>query len=295
MKDTFDFFAQEERCGHIVTSKVKQLWSIQLDLLKAFDDVCKKNNLKYFSIAGTLLGAIRHKGYIPWDDDIDLGMERNDYDKFVKIAKNEFKDPYFLQSAYDDIDYAGAHVKLRNSQTLCATKYDFGFEYNKGVFIDIFPIDNLPDNQEDKDALYTEVNKYKRILDIGIRKFYYIGDEIISEEEKQSVKDYLEKNPFKEVYKEFEKACAKYKDDKTLEKGLLSFMPGEKRFIWMAEDFEKMTDAEFEYTKIPIPVNYDKVLKKTYGDYNILVKGGSLHGSLIFEPDISYKNYVYKE
>lgn len=292
---TPDFLKEETRCDFFVDEKRKKLWAMQIDLLSVFDEVCKKCNLKYFVIAGSLLGAIRHKGYIPWDDDIDLAMERSDYDRLMEIAEDKFKHPYFLQSAYSDIDYASGHVKLRNSNTVCATRYDFGFEYNKGVFIDIFPLDNLPDDENEKAMLYEEVKKYRRILDVGMRKFYYIGEEMIFEEEKASIKEYLNKKSFKEVYREFENTCSKYKDCKTKEKGCLSFMPEDEKFIWKSEDFKEIIETEYEYIIVPIPKNFDSILKKTYGDYNIHVKGGALHGTLIFEPDVSYKDYIYEE
>lgn len=188
-----NFLAEEIRNDYLITSEMKKLWSVQLDLLKKFDEVCKKHKLKYFAIGGTLLGAVRHSGYIPWDDDIDLGMMRNDYDRLIEVAETEFNHPYFLQSAYSDIDYANLHIKLRNSDTLCATKYDFEFKYNKGVFIDIFPLDRIPDLENDRISFVAETKKYQRILNVGIRKFYRIGEEIISETEKNEIMDYLKK------------------------------------------------------------------------------------------------------
>ena len=85
------------------------------------------------------------------------------------------------------------HIKLRNSDTLCATKYDFEFKYNKGVFIDIFPLDRIPDLENDRISFVAETKKYQRILNVGIRKFYRIGEEIISETEKNEIMDYLKK------------------------------------------------------------------------------------------------------
>ena len=92
------FLGEEVRCGYTVTKQMKEVWAIELDLLKQFDIICEKHGLHYCVAAGTLLGAIRHGGFIPWDDDIDVYMLRNDYNKLMMLA-NEFKSPYFLLPA----------------------------------------------------------------------------------------------------------------------------------------------------------------------------------------------------
>lgn len=77
--------SSEERCGHLVTEDMKKLWATQMQLLKELQRICKKHNIKYYAIEGTLLGAVRHNGYIPWDDDIDVGMPVKDFDKFCSV------------------------------------------------------------------------------------------------------------------------------------------------------------------------------------------------------------------
>ena len=96
------FLDEEVRCGYTVTAKAKRAWAVQMDLLHKLDEVCKKYNLRYFADSGTLLGAARDKGYIPWDDDIDIVMLRKDYEKLRDVADEEFKHPYFYQDMYRD-------------------------------------------------------------------------------------------------------------------------------------------------------------------------------------------------
>ena len=99
------FFHEEVRDGYLVTAKVKELWAVQIDLLCELDRVCKKYNLKYILDFGTLLGAVRHKGFIPWDDDLDVSMLREDYDKLMEVGPTEFTHPYFLQNHDTEIGY----------------------------------------------------------------------------------------------------------------------------------------------------------------------------------------------
>ncbi len=111
------FFKEEELCGFLVTEKRKRLWAISIDLLLIFDNICRKYNLNYFLSFGALLGAIRHHGIIPWDDDIDVCMPRYDYEKFLNIGKTELRNPYFLQIPGEDNGYFFSYAKIRNSNT----------------------------------------------------------------------------------------------------------------------------------------------------------------------------------
>lgn len=106
----------ETRNDYFISSEMKKVWQVELILLKKLLEVCEKYNLKVFAEGGTLLGAIRERGFIPWDDDIDVAMLREDYDKLQDIALNEFKAPYFFQSGYTDESYVG-HIKWNKRNT----------------------------------------------------------------------------------------------------------------------------------------------------------------------------------
>lgn len=124
-----------------------KLHNVELEILKEFDRVCQKNNLTYFAVGGTLIGTIRHEGFIPWDDDIDLGMPRKDYDKFIEIANKELNNNFFVQSGYDYKNSWVSFTKIRKKNTLADEKTTVHIDYPKGIFIDIFPFDNTPTNQ----------------------------------------------------------------------------------------------------------------------------------------------------
>ena len=118
------FLNEEIRNGYVVSSQMKEVWAIELDLLVEFDRVCKEIGVKYFLDSGTLLGAVRHKGFIPWDDDIDVSMLREDYDRLVQRGPSLFKAPYFFQCAYTDEGYYRFHAQLRNSETTGMLPYE---------------------------------------------------------------------------------------------------------------------------------------------------------------------------
>ena len=138
------FLREEERCGHIVTREMKELWAVELDLLSEFKRVCEKYNLYFSADSGTLLGAIRHKGFIPWDNDIDIFMLREDYEYLCRIAPKEFKVPYSLVTYKEDCRSSMGFAKLYNLHTT-AIENPY-INRIQGIFIDIFPLDNVPDD-----------------------------------------------------------------------------------------------------------------------------------------------------
>lgn len=126
-------------------SKIKEL---EKGILKDFIELCEENNLRYFGMGGTCLGAVRHGGYIPWDDDIDVGMPRKDYNRFLKIAAEKYSDKYYLLNA----DEFSTYPLMSTRWCIKNTKFvEYAFMNLKncplGIFLDIFPYDNLADNR----------------------------------------------------------------------------------------------------------------------------------------------------
>lgn len=126
---------------------LRKLQLTELEILKELDRVCRKHNLRYYVVGGTLIGAVRHKGFIPWDDDIDVSMPRKDFDKLCKIAKEEFGTGYFLQSHKTDKNCYFHYAKLRKEGTYFGEDKFEHTALHKGIFMDIFPLDYIPDNK----------------------------------------------------------------------------------------------------------------------------------------------------
>jgi len=135
---------------------------IMLDMLIEFDAVCKKHQLKYWLDSGTLLGAVRHQGFIPWDDDIDISMPVEDYNKFLKIARSELSSEIFFQTSKTDENFKFDYIKLRSNKASIVEFHekDKSIAYHQGVFIDIFPmltIDNTEENKKLYDSTLKEI------------------------------------------------------------------------------------------------------------------------------------------
>ena len=121
---------------------LRKLQMTELEILLKVDDICRKNNIKYFLVGGTLLGAVRHQGFIPWDDDLDIAMPRADYQKFVEISSKALGSQYHFQCVENDADYWLLFGKVRKNGTVFAESRLKNIQTNKGIFIDVFPLDD---------------------------------------------------------------------------------------------------------------------------------------------------------
>lgn len=124
-----------------------KIQQIELSILNEFSKICQKHNLTYFLVGGSCLGMIRHKGFIPWDDDIDLGMPRKDYQKFCEIAKAELPDDLVLQNFDTEPQCGLVFGKIRKKGTILSENYSYHINMNQGVWIDIFPYDFVSNNK----------------------------------------------------------------------------------------------------------------------------------------------------
>ena len=122
---------------------MEELRKVQLEALLEVDRICKKFGITYQLFSGTLLGAIRHKGFIPWDDDIDICMLRNDYDRFIEVCKTELDTTYFLQNYETDKNFIHNITRIRKNNTIALQSACAELDMHHGIFIDIFPMDNI--------------------------------------------------------------------------------------------------------------------------------------------------------
>ena len=241
-----------------------------LDILKAFVRVCEKHNLTYFLVYGTALGAIRHKGFIPWDDDIDVGMPRKDYEKYIQLQSEYEGTPYFIQTFKTDPCYIYNYAKLRDSSTTFLENAFKNHRINQGLFIDIFPVDGMSREVGDREkigkknkfvwrqvyfsylpALRRKVHKrtfFKDILLNIVAGLFYVFD--IAHYRNKRVERFVRKVPFEEAK-------------------MAGIMFG---FTWRincmdADIFRETVKVPFEDIEVRVPKQYDRYLTLLYKDY----------------------------
>lgn len=294
------FFDEEIRDGYAVSTEMKKVWAVELDLLNEFQRVCKKYNIHYYAAGGTILGAVRHKGFIPWDDDIDIMMMRDEYTKLCKIAPEEFHHPYFFQTEDTDPGSYRGHAQLRNSNTtgILKTELQYKKKINQGIFIDIFPLDNIPDEENERMSFFKQTRKYRRQYKTYLRRSYpykykfnkkiwlIITDYLLSHITPSS---YARKK-CEQKFRSFEEYIISYNGKPT--KKLLLSPICQKRFVVNRCDLSDELEIPFEMLRVVIPSGYENILRNAYGNWKEFVVGTSVHKGVVFDADHSYKDYI---
>lgn len=272
----------------------EQLKRIEINLLKVFIQCCETLSLKYYVMGGTMLGAIRHNGFIPWDDDIDVGMMRSDYEVFLEKAPSLMPSYCFLQSISTEKEYLNIYAKLRDSRTTFIETKVKDRNINHGVYIDIFPLDYYPTrklNQLYIDSCHKLL--YLRIWSNSGRQNSF----------KHSVVDSLKIRILKYIL------AAKYETtrDAVLAKDKLCRSVNKSRLIanyggaWgkkeivPAEWYGDGVKGCFEGITVTLPAEYEKWLTQVYGNYMELPpveKRVSHHNTDIIDLDRSYLDYL---
>ena len=240
---------------------LRKIQLLQLEMLIEVDRICRKRNIKYIICGGTLLGAVRHQGFIPWDDDIDVRMERKEYEKFCKACHEELdKSKFFLQNYKTDKEYPWYYGKMRYLNTEYIRSGQEHLKMHSGIFIDIFPSDGLPDDLKSQKAISRKCFLLKKILYANVGKksakglLARIGYSILS------------LIPNKMVFEALDKIGQKYQDDKYENITCYSLVDyNVERFLKRSWHFERV-ELTFEGKKFYAPKEYKKWLEFVYGE-----------------------------
>lgn len=242
---------------------IDELKSIQLDILQSVHDFCVKNNIKYSLAYGTLIGAIRHKGYIPWDDDVDIMMPRDDYERFINLFNGSYKDLIVLAPGITNKYYA-PYANVINTKTVLIESR-LKTKNQLGIKIDVFPIDSVPEKESERERLYDKVRTYKRLISMknaSFSDFNSLGGKVAG----LLVRTFGFFLSFGKMLDRIAINCnEKYINSKNVNN--IVWCAKDEKACFLRKDMDDYIDVDFEGRKLKSIVGYDNFLRAHYGDY----------------------------
>lgn len=257
-----------------------------LDMVKDIDSICKKYNIEYYLAYGSCLGAVRHHGFIPWDDDFDIILKYDQYLKFLDVCQKELnKDKYFVQTPETEPNYYLSFSKIRNIKTTLIEEGNKNENITNGVYIDVFPLVGYPKGKLKQKRL--EIN---RAFALSANR-NVINNKILYNIFKIILKVFGKKR----VLNHCTKQCLKYSCDECTQ--LISIFDGDSVQIGLTSNkvLGKPNYVDFEDMKLPIPENYDEYLKNLFGNYMQIPSKEQIefktHTPYILDLNHSYEEY----
>lgn len=292
MKFCKEFFEDEVRDGFFVPAEIKQAWAAELEVLSEIDKICKKNHIQYFADWGTLLATVRHEGFIPWDDDLDIVMKRDDYNRFMEIANTELPEGFSAYNFRNHDDFWLFLGRVVGKPRICFEQEHLDrfhqFPYIAGV--DIFVLDyvsrdEMAEKERDTLAMHT----------IAIADMIGEGrlDGLMREHELQKIemecdikisRELSDVELKRSLYGVVELIFSRFTDEESDQLSQL-FPHGLRNpnFRFPKECYKAAIELPYECTRIPVPIQYCKMLKQRYGNYMELVRNAGGHDYPFFE------------
>ena len=270
------FLKEEVRCDHTVTAQMKEIWAVELDLLAEFQRVCDKYNIHYFASGGTLLGAVRHKGFIPWDDDLDLLMPRHDYEQLIRLLEQgALGDNYEFNTPNPKTDAKNTFLKIYRKHTRNVDIYSDNSPFPHGISIDVFALDAVPSTRFGQLVkglianglqFISIVVLYAQYPSEHLKEFMSLDPDM---KRRYRMKCFLGKIfgiiPHRKWVWWFDRFVASDRTDRPW-----GIPTGRKYYngeIFPREVFVPARKAEFEGIEVFIPNDYDPYLRNLYKDY----------------------------
>ncbi len=289
-----DFFKEEVKCDYRISEAQKMVCAMQLELYLIFKDICNKYKLKHWIMYGSLLGAVRHNGFIPWDDDIDVAMPRKDFNLFLEVAPKELSEPYSLQCPYTVPNCFITNVTMRNSNGTFTPKVFRKLDYNKGIPLDIFPFDycNIDKWRQDREEIFGHVMKCASWMKMQ-------HPELLSKGEIENCRQFCTDHPLDD-WEAIQRIASKSEyegAEHMMMKVVLDRYHLERDIVYNSSWFEKTIPHKFETVEVEIPVGWHDVLCVRYGEhymeYPPVEKRGAINEKIIVNPFIPYRQYDF--
>lgn len=253
--------------GTYTAEELEKVQHIELEMLEEFIRICEKHDIPYVALDGTVLGAVRHDGFIPWDDDIDVGLLRKDYERFLKVAPQELDEGCFLQTFGTDPGYCNYYAKIRRNGTTFATELDAELKMHRGLFIDIFPLDHLYDDP---------CRRKKQMREIRMAYQMYIAKEIHKTEQTDGKLKSVLKQLIRSAFSFLSLFCRKERLYKRLDDVRNACNDRETQYVLddmipvPVRSLFPTVPHDFAGRSIRIPAEYDAYLTEVYGNYREL-------------------------
>ncbi len=246
-----------------VTDKRRTVWEVEMKMLDVIDEICKRNHISYFLFAGCLIGAVRHKGFIPWDEDMDIGMLREDFEKFLSVCKKEMDEKYAIQYGWNgQFDYPDVFFRMKDNNSTAILEWEVDKDMPKGVFIEIYPFDKVPQNSLLRKIHLNWCTLLWHFAKGSIERDGYTGL-------KRIMQKGLHLSKADTFWNLWLRACTKYNNGKSKLVNVVSIPRWAKtgEMLYFYEDIKECTMVDYEDRKYKIPVGVDRCLRISYGDY----------------------------
>lgn len=247
---------------------LRKVQMVQLEILKEIKRICEKNEIEYFLDSGTLLGAVRHQGFIPWDDDLDIGMLRRNYDRFLEVVEQELDERYELVEWESDAEYPHAFCKIMKKNTIYLEEAQHG-NAKCGIYVDVFPYDFFPSDYKMQRKQGTLIMIYRAIIRAKCKhRTWRVHNTFL-------INKWLKNLPFRFLsvfytkkklirnYTKIATMCSEVESEMFFPQGTTKY----GKWLVPAECFWELSQLQFEDDCFMAPKNADLYLKHAYGDY----------------------------
>ena len=287
MKFDISYFQDEVREGFYIPGMIKRAWAVQLDMLEVIGKICDEHKIKWYAEGGTLLGAVRHRGFIPWDDDIDICMMRDDYVRFCKVVKEELPEGSGVLNFETESKYRNFLTRITNCKGInmgCSfLMKHHGFPYVAGI--DVFPLDYIiPDEEKEEDRRQRARFLWEIVKNIIDGKEKRTKDEIIEVAEMLSHVCVDRSIPLElSLLRNIDSIFAEYSGEDSEYVALMPYWISEKKLKYPLKCFKDCIELPFENTYLKCPAGYGEFLKMDYGKWEHASKKGGAHEYPFYE------------